>query len=105
MGTDQSSQRNDRGRCVLVVDDDAATRTICAIELESEGFSVIEASDGREGLELALSERPKLVVTDVKMPRCDGFEAAEELKNRLENARDSGAVVLISTPGIIKISG
>ena len=67
-------------RRVLVVDDDAALRMVCSVNLEAEGFSVIEASDGWEGLELARKERPDLVLTDVQMPRRDGFELVEALK-------------------------
>jgi CheY-like chemotaxis protein len=74
-------------RRVLVVDDDAATRMICAINLKAEGFSVIEASDGSEALELARSECPDLIVTDVDMPRRDGFELAEALR-RDERTRE-----------------
>jgi CheY-like chemotaxis protein len=81
------------GRRVLVVDDDAVIRMICAINLKAEGFSVIEASDGREGLELARSERPDLIVTDVKMPRCDGFEFTEMLR-RDEKTREIPVVFM-----------
>ncbi len=68
-------------RRVLIVDDDAAIRMICSINLAAEGFSVIEASDGKEGLELARSEHPDLIVTDVKMPRLGGFEFTEALRD------------------------
>jgi CheY-like chemotaxis protein len=74
-------------RRVLVVDDDVAIRMICAINLKAEGFSVIEASDGSEALELARSECPDLIVTDVDMPRRDGFELAEALR-RDERTRE-----------------
>jgi CheY-like chemotaxis protein len=65
---------------VLVVDDDAATRMICAVNLIADGFLVIEASDGGEALELARSERPDLIVTDVDTPQRDGFELVEALR-------------------------
>jgi CheY-like chemotaxis protein len=74
-------------RRVLVVDDDAATRMICAVNLEADGFSVIEASDGREALELARSECPDIIVTDVDIRRSDGFELVEALR-RDERTRE-----------------
>lgn len=83
----------DQPRRVLVVDDDDAIRMLCSITLEAEGFSVIEASDGNEGLELALSECPDLIVTDVKMPRCDGFTLTETLR-REEKTREIPVVFM-----------
>jgi CheY-like chemotaxis protein len=66
--------------CVLVIDDDPATRLLYAINLELEGLRVIEASDGRSGLDRAREERPDLILTDVMMPGIDGFELAEALR-------------------------
>ena len=65
---------------VLIVDDDAATRLLCSINLRQEGLLVLEAADGRRGLARARSEKPDLVLTDVKMPGLDGFELAEALR-------------------------
>jgi two-component system response regulator RpaA len=65
---------------VLIVDDDPAIRQLCAINLQLEGHEVLEAEDGRHGLERALLERPDLVLTDVAMPRLDGFQMAEALR-------------------------
>lgn len=64
---------------VLIVDDDPATRLLCAANLEIAGLVVLEAPDGRRGLERARSERPDLVLTDVAMPGFDGFQLAEAL--------------------------
>jgi CheY-like chemotaxis protein len=65
---------------VLIVDDDPAMRLLCAINLELEGLVVLEASDGHTALARARSERPDLVLTDVSMPRLDGFALAEALR-------------------------
>jgi CheY-like chemotaxis protein len=64
---------------VLVVDDDAATRMLCSINLRRAGLEVLEAEDGMRGLERALADRPDFVVLDVMMPRLDGFELAAKL--------------------------
>src|ERR1035437_672460 len=74
-------------RRVLVVDDDAATRMMCAVNLEVDGFLVFEASDGAKALELARSECPDIVVTDVDMPAFGGFELFEALR-RHESTRE-----------------
>ena len=65
---------------VLIVDDDPAMRLLCAVNLQLEGLVVLEAAGGRSGLARARSERPDLVLTDVSMPRFDGFQLAEALQ-------------------------
>jgi len=65
---------------VLIVDDDPASRTLCAMNLEFEGLVVLQATDGRRGLEQARSERPDLVLTDVAMRGLNGFQLAEALR-------------------------
>jgi CheY-like chemotaxis protein len=65
---------------VLVVDDDPGIRALCVAALESEGYDVSEAGDGREGLARAVAERPDLVVCDVTMPVLDGFGFAVALR-------------------------
>jgi CheY-like chemotaxis protein len=65
---------------VLIVDDDAAVRPLCAVNLTAEGLRVLEAEDGLDALEQARRERPDLVLTDVKMPGLDGFQLAERLR-------------------------
>lgn len=65
---------------VLIADDDAAVRLVCAINLTAEGLHVLEAEDGLDALEQARRERPDLVLTDVTMPGLDGFRLAEGLR-------------------------
>jgi DNA-binding response OmpR family regulator len=64
---------------VLVIDDEAAIRLLCRVNLEAEKMQVIEAADGRTGLALARSELPDAVLLDVMMPGVDGWRVAEEL--------------------------
>lgn len=108
---------NGNPRRVLIVDDDPAIRMLCAVNLEIEGLVVLEAADGRRGLEQARSERPDLVVTDVMMPGLDGFELAEALRRdertceipliflsseagpaNAERARELGALAYLTKP-------
>jgi CheY-like chemotaxis protein len=66
---------------VLIVDDDDATRLLYSLNLQLEGVIVLEAADGRRGLELARTEYPDLILTDVMMPGLDGFELAAALRS------------------------
>ncbi len=65
---------------VLVVDDERNIRNILDFSLEAEGFYVVSAADGEEAYALALSEQPDLIILDVMMPKGDGFETCQRLK-------------------------
>lgn len=65
---------------VLVVDDDAAIRASVVRCLQGEGYRVLEAADGAQGVEVTLKEKPALIVIDVMMPRLGGVEAVEEMR-------------------------
>ena len=65
---------------ILVVDDNGDDRKILKIILERQGFEVIEARDGLEGLETALSRNPDIIISDALMPRMDGFQFLREVK-------------------------
>jgi CheY-like chemotaxis protein len=78
---------------ILIVDDDPAIRTVCSINLQFEGFVVLEAADGRRAIELARSDEPDLVITDVMMPGLDGFQLAEAL-HRDERTRQIPVIFL-----------
>lgn len=92
------TQRGGAPGRVLIVDDDAAVRLVCAVNLRAEGLDVLEAEDGLAGLERARCERPDLVLTDVTMPRLDGFRLAERLR-RDEQMRRVALVFLSGEPG------
>jgi DNA-binding response OmpR family regulator len=64
---------------VLVVDDEAPIRLLCRVNLEAEGMTVLEASDGDSGLETARAQHPDVILLDVMMPGRNGWEVAEEL--------------------------
>ena len=65
---------------VLVVDDDPVIQKLLKVNFEMEGYVVILASDGVEGLERARAEQPDAVVLDVMMPRMSGLDVARALK-------------------------
>ncbi len=64
---------------VLVIEDDGPTRDMLSRMLRRDGWSVLEAADGRSGLELVTRCRPALVLLDLLMPDVDGFEFLERL--------------------------
>lgn len=66
-------------RCVLVVDDDAVLRRVVRAVLEADGFRVIEAGDGEQGLKLAAEEQPKVMILDVMMPGLDGLDVCRRV--------------------------
>jgi len=65
---------------VLVVDDDAGIRESLSIELRAAGYDTITASDGRAGLAACRVHLPEVVLTDLAMPRADGFELIAALR-------------------------
>jgi two-component system sensor histidine kinase/response regulator len=68
------------GPRILVTEDDAAIRATLTDILELNGFLVIAATDGLEGLAMARRENPDLILTDVAMPGMDGFELIKALR-------------------------
>jgi CheY-like chemotaxis protein len=65
---------------VLVVDDDTMSRDVARLMLKHYGAEVQTAVDGIEGLEAALTLLPRLILTDLSMPRMNGWELVEALK-------------------------
>jgi PAS domain S-box-containing protein len=65
---------------ILNIDDDEAGRYVVTHGLRGKGYAVLDARDGREGLDLAASEQPDLVLLDVHLPDIDGFEVCRLLK-------------------------
>jgi PAS domain S-box-containing protein len=84
-------------RPILVVDDDPNSRELLQRTLEAEGFTVVTASTGEEGLELARELKPSLMTLDVLMPSMDGWSVLQEVKAdpELENI----PVMMISIAG------
>src|SRR5512141_637785 len=82
---------------ILVIDDEAEIRRSVRMILEYEGYEVMEASSGPEGVAMAERESPDLVFLDIKMPGMDGLEALQ----RLKAANETLPVVIISGHGTV----
>lgn len=81
-------------RTVLVVDDDHETLDVTSAVLRDGGYRVLTASGGREGLAIARSERPDLILLDINMDDLDGWSALRLL--RLDEATASVRVAMFS---------
>ncbi len=83
---------------ILVVDDDPKIRTVVRRGLAYEGYRVVEAASGEEGLEKAREHLPALVVLDIMMPGIDGLEVTR----RLRAAGDEVAILMLTARDEVK---
>ncbi len=100
---------------ILVIDDSGYQRSIIRQLLEADGHQVIEAPDGVEGLAAAKQERPALILTDIVMPKMQGMELLQKMKDEnvgipvvvvtadiqettLKQCQNLGAVGLVNKP-------
>lgn len=79
---------------VLVIDDEDDIRRLVQIKLTKAGYEVTTASDGKEGVTLALESKPDVVLADVMMPGKDGYQVVAELKEKL--AADPPVLILLT---------
>jgi signal transduction histidine kinase/CheY-like chemotaxis protein len=83
----------DSQKTVLIVDDDEGVREFLAFELKTYGLKILEAADGRKGLETARKEKPDAILLDILMPELDGWETLRALK-QLTETRSIPVVIL-----------
>jgi two-component system phosphate regulon response regulator PhoB len=67
-------------KVILIVEDDPKSMTLTKDMLKVSGFTTIHATDGVQGVELAKSGRPDLILMDIMMPKKDGYAACHEIK-------------------------
>ena len=67
-------------KLILTVDDSRTMRDMLRLALSEAGFNVVQAEDGQHGLEVLNSESPDVIVTDINMPRLDGFGFIEGVR-------------------------
>ncbi len=65
---------------ILIVEDDAMISAMYKSKFEADGFKILVAVDGANGLELAKKEKPNIIMMDIIMPRMDGFSVLSKLK-------------------------
>ena len=79
---------------VLTVDDSRTIRNMLLVTLNNAGFDIVQAEDGIEGLEVLEESNPDVIVTDINMPRLDGFGFIEGVR---QNDRDRAIPILVLT--------
>src|SRR6266496_5924791 len=86
-------------RIVLIIEDDPWTRTITTALLAGEGFAVVEAKNGEEGLNLAREHAPDAVLLDLALPTKSGLEVLRELKS--DDSTGDIPVIVVSAYGTL----
>lgn len=81
-------------RRILVVEDNDDCRQIMALYLSRMSCEVIQATNGLEGIEMAVNEHPDLILMDLKLPKLSGIEATSQLK---ENPATGGIPIVVCT--------
>ncbi|MEN9560994.1 MAG: hypothetical protein RIQ56_267, partial [Candidatus Parcubacteria bacterium] len=85
---------NEQKHVVLLVEDEEPMRLALAGALEQAGFEVLQGANGEEGLLLATTKHPEVILTDLKMPKMGGLEMIRELR---KDEWGKGAEVIILT--------
>jgi DNA-binding response OmpR family regulator len=82
---------------VLVVEDEADIRRLVTIKLKGDGWEVSTANDGEEGLAAAVRDKPDLLVSDVMMPKKDGYTMVREVREALGS--EAPVVIMLTSKG------
>jgi len=87
---------------ILIVDDEETVKRVLCSLLKNEGYEVIEAEDGKSGVELAKKEDPDVILMDLTMPVMDGLKACRLLKED-EKTKNIPVLVITTAAGEIKM--
>ena len=88
---------------ILIVDDEKSISDLLVFNLEKEGYKTITASDGEEAVDLALSQKPDLILLDIMLPKADGLTVCKKIRQTLTKT----PIIMLSAKGeeIDKILG
>lgn len=84
-------------KSALIIDDDSTLRAYIAMVLQREGWQVFEAEDGEAGINLARQHRPEVVLCDLLMPRCNGYQVCRSIRS--ENSLRHTKIIVTSGRG------
>ncbi len=84
---------------ICVIDDDKEICELIRITLETRDYKVIEAYDGEKGLNLVKKKRPDLIILDLKLPKMNGYEVLNHLKNSAQFSNIPVIVLTVLTKG------
>jgi len=82
---------------VLIIEDDKFLRELITQKVGQEGYDVVGAADGEEGLKMAVKEKPNIILLDLILPTMDGFEVLQQLQ--AEETTKSIPVIVLSNLG------
>ena len=88
---------------ILIVEDEEILLAALSEELQQQGFNVVGAKDGVEGVEKAASEKPSMILLDLVMPRMDGISALKEMKAK-DETKNIPVVILTNLSDYDKVS-
>lgn len=69
---------------ILIIEDDSSLSQLYQTMFEDQEFAVLTASDGQQGIDTAVRERPAVILLDILMPKVNGFDVLKSLKNQVE---------------------
>ena len=84
---------------ILIIDDSAENRLLLSSQLGMEGYNILQAESGPEGIETAREKNPDLILLDVMMPEMNGFEACE----RLKGSKDTSGIPIIMVTALREV--
>src|SRR6187402_2830737 len=84
-------------KTILVADDESHILNVVSLKLRNAGFRVLTARDGQEALDIALAERPNLLITDYHMPQLSGLELCRRLKQ--EGVMENMPTIMLTARG------
>ena len=82
-------------KTILTVDDSRTMREMLRLSLQQAGFRVVQAEDGVHGLEVLEGEQPTVIITDINMPRMDGFGFIEAVRS--DTTRRATPILVLTT--------
>ena len=82
-------------KVILIVEDEPKSLVLIRDLLRLSGFTTIEATDGKQGVELAKAKKPDLILMDIMMPKMDGYTACHEIK--LDEATKAIPVIMVTS--------
>jgi DNA-binding response OmpR family regulator len=90
---------------ILIVEDDIALRNVYETRFKLEGYDVMIAGDGEEGLSIAVKEKPDVVVLDLMMPKISGMDVLDILKSTPETKKIPVLILTALTQESVKTKG
>jgi len=86
IGSPGGSDKKDSKKTILLIEDDTVLAQMYSQRLLNEGYNVLVAQDGEEGIDIALKEKINLVLTDIMLPRVSGIEFIQKFRKNSKKA-------------------